>query len=77
MTWLRRISAGRSAPAGLEWRLWRRLPAITLWGLGLLGLALLWQWAQFPDAATPPPKRAYGLTAYGLGGEAMLDAFFL
>ena len=62
MTWLRRISPGRSAPAGLEWRLWRRLPAITLWGLGLLGLALLWQWAQFPDAATPAQERAYGLT---------------
>jgi hypothetical protein len=30
MTWLRRISPGRSAPAGLEWRLRRRLPAAAL-----------------------------------------------
>ncbi|MCE2690375.1 MAG: hypothetical protein LW862_11165 [Rubrivivax sp.] len=72
MTWLRRISPGRSAPAGLEWRLWRRLPAITLWGLGLLGLALLWQWAQFPDAATPAQERAYWLTVYRLAGAAVL-----
>ena len=53
MIWLRGISPDRSVPAGLEWRLWRRLPAITLWGLGLLGQALLWHWAQFPDAANP------------------------
>ena len=72
MTWLRRISPGRSAPAGLEWRLWRRLPAITLWGLGLLGLSLLWQWAQLPDAATPAQERAFWLTVYRLAGAAML-----
>lgn len=68
MTWLRRISPGRSAPAGLEWRLWRRLPAIALWGLGLLALALLWHWAQVPDAATPAQDRAYWLTVYRLAG---------
>ena len=72
MTWLRRISPGRSAPPGLEWRLWRRLPAITLWGLGLLGLALLWHWAQFPYAATPAQERAYWLSVYRLAGAAVL-----
>jgi hypothetical protein len=72
MTWLRRISPGRSAPAGLEWRLWRRLPAITLWGLGLLGLAMFWQWAQFPDAATPAQERAFWLTVYRLAGAVVL-----
>jgi hypothetical protein len=40
--------------------------------LGLLGLALLRHWAQFPDAAAPAQERAYGLTVYRLGGAGML-----
>ena len=41
MTWLRRLS-GRSAPSGLEWRRWQRLPAVLAWGtlLPVLGIAL-------------------------------------
>jgi hypothetical protein len=34
--------------------------------------ALLWHWAQFPDAATPAQERAYGLTVYRPGGAEML-----
>ena len=74
MTWLRRITPGRSAPAGLEWRLWRRLPAIAGWGLCLLGLAVLWQWWQFPELATPPQERAFWLSVYRLAGAAVLHA---
>jgi hypothetical protein len=74
MTWLRRITPGRSAPAGLEWRLWRRLPAIAGWGLGLLGLAVLWQWWQFPELATPTQERAFWLSVYRLAGAAVLYA---
>jgi hypothetical protein len=74
MTWLRRITPGRSAPAGLEWRLWRRLPAIAGWGLCLLGLAVLWQWWRFPELATPTQERAFWLSVYRLAGAAVLHA---
>lgn len=41
----------RTAP-GLEWWLWKRLPAVLAWGTALpLALALLLWWRMPPDAA--------------------------
>ncbi len=41
MTWLRKVPGSRRAPAGLEWRLLRRLPWIALLGTVLPTLASL------------------------------------
>ena len=32
MNWLKKLPHTRTAPSGLEWKLWRRLPLITLVG---------------------------------------------
>jgi hypothetical protein len=40
----------------------------------LLGLAVLWQWWQFPELATPPQERAFWLSVYRLAGAAVLYA---
>jgi hypothetical protein len=59
MNWLKKDPGSvRSAP-GLEWALWRRLPAIFGWGTALPALLLAWSWwssgadqglARDPDA---------------------------
>ncbi len=41
MNWLRKVPGSRRAPAGLEWRLWRRLPWIALGGTLLPALVSL------------------------------------
>lgn len=32
LRWLNRLPNSRRSPAGLEWAIWKRLPAILLWG---------------------------------------------
>ena len=71
MTWLRKLSE-RSAPAGLEWRLWQRLPAIFAWGtlLPVLGIAMaVWTAPLEPTAAQ---EREHGLLLYRLAGVVAL-----
>lgn len=55
MNWFRKLPGHRRAPAGLEWQIWRRLPAIFLGGtlvpLAILG-ALWWRLPAQPDAMT-------------------------
>ena len=45
-TWLRRLKGHPRSPPGWEWRLWRRLPALALWGtvppLALAGWLIGW-----------------------------------
>jgi hypothetical protein len=71
VNWLRKLSE-RSAPAGLEWRLWRRLPAIFAWGtlLPVLGMAVaVWTAPLEPTAAQ---EREHGLLLYRLAGVVAL-----
>ena len=72
MNWLRRASPGRSAPPGLEWFIWRRLPAVLLWGLALLALAAAWLWWMQPALPTAAQDRAFWLVVYRLTGAAVL-----
>jgi len=53
MNWLKRRPGSRRAPAGLEWLLWRSLPALAL--AGLLVPASVWVIlrAIFPEANDP------------------------
>ncbi len=74
MSFLRRMSSGRSAPPGLEWQIWKRLPAVLFWGLGLLALAGAWLWWQWPALPTPAEERALWLAVYRLTGVAVLHA---
>ncbi len=51
---LRKLPGYQRSPAGLEWRLWKRLPAILGCGTAvpLLGVLALW-WASPSDPAAP------------------------
>ena len=70
MNWLNRLPGFQRSPHGLEWAIWKRLPAIAAWGTALpaaVALALLW--------ATPDEAAADGsqlLVAYQLFGLALL-----
>jgi len=53
MNWLRRLPDSRREAAGLEWRLWKRLPALLAWGTVLPGLAAaLMAWAPWSATST-------------------------
>lgn len=47
MNWLRKLPGHRQARPGLEWALWKRLPAVLAWGtaLPLAVAAAVWWWA--------------------------------
>ena len=61
----------RSAP-GLEWWLWKRLPAVLVWGTVLpLALALLLWWRMPPDTAAVGDASGM-LQVYQLLGLVML-----
>jgi hypothetical protein len=45
MRWLNRLPNSRRSPAGLEWAIWKRLPAILLWGTAApVALAVIAWW---------------------------------
>lgn len=72
MRWLQRLPGTRREPAGREWWLWRRLPAVLAWGTALplaLG-ALLWATAApLPGNAT---DAGLWLWLYRLAGLVLL-----
>lgn len=72
MKLLTRLAGYRRAPAGLEWRLWKRLPLITAWGtaLPLLAAALLWWLA--PAAPPGTEDQTLMLRLYQLFGLVVL-----
>lgn len=72
MDWLRKLpDAQRSAP-GLEWALWRRLPAIAFWGTALPGLLALAVYLLAPAHSTPGEQRAAQLIDFILVGVVAL-----
>jgi len=68
MPWLDRAPGRQRAPAGLEWRLWRRLPALMAWGSALPIAVLAWLWFTAPALPTPAQERELLLAAYRLLG---------
>ena len=68
MAWLDRAPGRQRAPAGLEWRLWRRLPALMAWGSALPIAVLAWLWFTAPALPTPAQERELLLAAYRLLG---------
>lgn len=53
MTWLDKLSGFQRSLHGLEWALWKRLPAVLRWRtvLPLAAAALVWWWA--PKQTSP------------------------
>jgi len=52
MNLLRKLPGHRRSPAGLEWALWRRLPAVLFWGTALPALlAAALHFGADPDAS--------------------------
>jgi hypothetical protein len=72
MGFLRKLPGFQRSPAGLEWRLFRRLPAILAWGtaLPLLGVLALW-WSSSTDPLAPEDP-ALMLWMYQLLGLVIL-----
>lgn len=57
MRWLNRLPDSRRSPPGLEWVIWRRLPAILLWGTAVPAIVAALAWwlapARSPVAEDP------------------------
>ncbi len=67
MNWLNKLPGFIRCPSGLEWALWRKLPAIFVAGtaLPLLGLGA-YHWLA--DSTTPAAERALQLADYMVVG---------
>jgi hypothetical protein len=72
MDWLNRVPGRQRAAAGLEWTLWRRLPAILAWGSALPLAVLALRWFTTPSDRTPAQERELLLDAYRLLGAVGL-----
>jgi hypothetical protein len=72
MNWLQKWPGGRRSAPGLEWALWKRLPAIFLLGsaLPLLAGLLLW-WAE-PSLPSAAEARELQRVVYELIGLVLL-----
>jgi uncharacterized BrkB/YihY/UPF0761 family membrane protein len=72
MNVLKRLPGFRPSPPGLEWALWKRLPAILVLGTALpLGLALAFWWAA-PAQPSAAEERDLLLLTYRLIGLVVL-----
>lgn len=69
---LTRLPGHRPTPPGLEWALWKRLPAILFLGTVLPALlGLLWWWTT-PDPPSADQQRELLLRTYSLIGLVVL-----
>ena len=72
MGWLNRLPGfTRSAP-GLEWSIWKRLPAILLWGTALLLALVAAAWSTAPVVPAGAEDRDLLLTIYQIIGVLLL-----
>lgn len=67
-----RLPGFARTPPGWEWTLWRRLPAILLWGTLLPAAYGLWQWLAVPADALAADQRTALLTVYRVTGVIVL-----
>jgi len=72
MAWLNRLPGFTQSAPGLEWAIWKRLPAILLWGTAVpLALAAA-AWYAAPDLSTSAEYRDRLLMVYRLIGLVVL-----
>jgi hypothetical protein len=69
---LRKLPGFQRSPAGLEWRLWKRLPAILGWGTLAPLLGVLAIWSVSPTDAHAPDDPQLDLWMYQLLGLVVL-----
>ena len=70
--WLKRLPGFQRSASGLEWTLWRRLPAIFAWGT-LLPVAVAGVWHLLsPGQPTPADERSLLLFDYIVAGVVIL-----
>ncbi len=72
MNWFNRLPGQQRAPAGLEWHLWRRLPAILAWGTALPGLPAIALWSTAPALTATAADRDAQTLLYALTGVVLL-----
>jgi hypothetical protein len=73
MNWLGKLPGFQRSPHGLEWLLWKRLPAVLGWGtvLPLAVAALVWWWAP-PQTALAAVDADRLLLIFQLAGLVVL-----
>lgn len=67
-----RLPGFTRTPPGWEWAVWRRLPAVLLWGTLLPAGYGLWQWMGVPAGALAADERAALLMVYRVVGVVVL-----
>ena len=72
MQWLSKLEGFQRSAPGLEWALWRRLPALLVWGTVLPGLLASWLWLAAPEVADTAADRDQWLLIYRLIGVVVL-----
>jgi hypothetical protein len=72
MSVLKRLPGFQRSPHGLEWALFKRLPAIWLLGTALPALLALAFWWAAPDVPTAAEERELLLLTYRLVGLVVL-----
>ena len=72
MHWLNRLEGFQRSAPGLEWALWRRLPALLGWGTALPALLATLPWLAAPEVADTAAGRDQWLLIYRLIGAMAL-----
>ena len=72
MNWLQHLPGFQRSPCGLEWSLWKRMPAIFLWGSVLPGAVAVCLHFSAGEAPTSAEARSLLLADYVLAGVVLL-----
>jgi len=72
MTWLNRLPGFTQSAPGLEWSIWKRLPAILLWGTALPLAVVAFAWPAAPGLSTSAEDRDLLLMVYQIIGLVVL-----
>ena len=72
MNWLKRLPGFTQSTPGLEWSIWKRLPAILLWGTALPLAVALVAWFAAPSMPAGAENRDALLLIYQLVGLVVL-----
>jgi hypothetical protein len=72
MRGLQRLPGFQRSSPGLEWAVWRRLPALLAWGTALPGALALALWMAAPEVSATAAEREQWLWIYRLIGLVVL-----